>query len=69
MLQKYYKNMVKLLKYVIILNIIKVIEVIVVTNIEKYEKWLEMAEDDIDTALVMHKCGKYTYVSFMINKR
>ena len=57
--------MVKLLKYVIILNIIKVIEVIVVTNIEKYEKWLEMAEDDIDTALVMHKCGKYTYVSFM----
>ena len=35
------------------------------TNIEKYEKWLEMAEEDLDTALVMLKSNKYTYVSFM----
>lgn len=35
------------------------------TNIEKYEKWLEMAEDDLDTATVMLKNGKYMYVSFM----
>ena len=35
------------------------------TNVEKYEKWLEMAEDDLDTASVMLKSGKYMYVSFM----
>lgn len=35
------------------------------TNIEKYKKWLEMAEDDLDTAEVMLKNGKYLYVSFM----
>ncbi len=35
------------------------------TNIEKYEKWLEMAEDDLDTAEVMLKSSKYIYVSFM----
>lgn len=35
------------------------------TNIEKYEKWLEMAEDDLDTAEVMLKSNKYIYVSFM----
>lgn len=35
------------------------------TNFEKYEKWLEMAEDDLDTANVMLKSGKYMYVSFM----
>ena len=35
------------------------------TNIEKYEKWLEMAEDDLDTATVMFNSKKYMYVSFM----
>mgnify|MGYP005807765287 FL=1 len=35
------------------------------TNIEKYQKWLEMAEEDMDTASVMLKNGKYMYVSFM----
>ena len=35
------------------------------TNIEKYQKWLEMAEEDMDTASVMLKSGKYMYVSFM----
>lgn len=35
------------------------------TNIEKYEKWLEMAEEDMDTASVMLKSGKNMYVSFM----
>lgn len=35
------------------------------TNLEKYEKWLEMAEEDLDTAFVMLKSGKYMYVSFM----
>ena len=35
------------------------------TNVEKYQKWLEMAEDDLDTASVMLKSGKYMYVSFM----
>lgn len=35
------------------------------TNLEKYEKWLEMAEEDMDTAFVMLKSGKYMYVSFM----
>ena len=35
------------------------------TNIEKYKKWLEIATDDLDTAEVMLKSGKYMYVSFM----
>ena len=35
------------------------------TNIEKYEKWVEMAEDDLDTATVMFNSKKYMYVSFM----
>lgn len=35
------------------------------TNIEKYEKWLEMAEDDLDTAKIMLKNNKFLYVSFM----
>ncbi len=35
------------------------------TNVEKYKKWLEMAEEDIDTAEIMLKSGKYMYVSFM----
>ena len=35
------------------------------TNIEKYGKWLEMAEDDLDTATVMFNSRKYMYVSFM----
>lgn len=35
------------------------------TNIEKYNRWLEMAEDDLDTADVMLKSNKYLYVSFM----
>ena len=35
------------------------------TNIEKYKKWLEIAEDDLDTAEVMLKSNKYIYVSFM----
>ena len=35
------------------------------TNIEKYRKWLEMAEDDLDTATVMFNSRKYMYVSFM----
>lgn len=40
-------------------------EVIILTNVEKYKKWLEMAEEDLDTALIMFKSGKYMYVSFM----
>ena len=35
------------------------------TNIEKYQKWLEIAEEDLDTASVMFDSGKYMYVTFM----
>jgi len=35
------------------------------TNKEKYEKWLEAAEDDLTTATVMLKNKRYAYVAFM----
>ena len=34
-------------------------------NKEKYLKWLEIAENDMDTADFMFKNGRYSYVTFM----
>ena len=34
-------------------------------NTEKYEKWLEMAQYDLETADVMFDSGRYMYVAFM----
>ena len=34
-------------------------------NKQKYEKWLEMAEDDLSTAEFMFDAGRNTYVAFM----
>jgi len=35
------------------------------TNKEKYQKWLGIAEYDLDTAEAMFNSGRYMYVAFM----
>ena len=35
------------------------------TREEKYQKWLQIAEYDLDTADAMLKSGRYLYVAFM----
>jgi len=35
------------------------------TNDEKYFKWLEVAQKDLETAEFMLKNGRYSYVAFM----
>jgi HEPN domain-containing protein len=34
-------------------------------SLEKYEKWLEVAKEDLDTADIMLNNGRYSYVAFM----
>ena len=39
------------------------------TNVEKYEKWLEMAEDDLDTTLTsFYIIGRYDVYKQKISK-